>query len=640
MRMHWMKICIAAATLAATASWSQAQQPASPASINLLLVEAGRLIQVDADTPGSDNTDAYDRATPTSGAENTSLPKDPGKLLAIYQIQGAGHTSPHLNVKAQTSGIVTAVATNGFYLQDPTGDGDDSTSDGIFVFTRSAPGVNVGDSVTVTGTVAEYTPGGESTDNLSVTQISSSPTITVMSSDNSLPPPIMVGAAGRQPPTQIIDDDSLTLFDPASDGIDFYESLECMRVTIAVAQAVAPTSRYGKIFTVADHGADTTGLNRRGGLTIAADDFNPERLQINNTLLPESMPMPLVNTGDTLGDVTGVVSYSFGNFEVLPTTTPTVTSGSIARESTALSGGDDHLLIAAYNVLNLDPNDEDRDKDVADGRFAAIAVQIVNDLNKPDIIALQEVQDNSGSTNDGTTAADQTLQALIDAIVSAGGPTYSFIDNPPADNKDGGEDGGNIRVAFLYNATRVLLIDTSRLEDNDGNDAFVDARKSLQATFEFSGERIILINNHFSSKRDSSPLFGKRQPPINGRLKERKMQATFVNAHVDGLLDADPQAKIVVLGDLNEFQFEMPLAILEGNSGNGSQVLFNLGAGLSATERYSYIYEGNSQKLDHILVSRALWDLKPQYDVVHLNCEFSDAPSDHDPQVARLRLKR
>lgn len=583
---------------------------------------------------GLRNTNTYDQNIPTPGAENIHPPENPDKTLAIYHIQGAGHTSPHLNIRAQTSGIVTAVVRNGFYLQDPSGDGDPSTSDGIFVHTCSSPGVNVGDAATVTGMVNEYTPDRN---NLSITQIGSSPTVKVVSSNNSLPSPIIIGATGRQPPTEIIDDDSLKMFDPVSDGIDFYESLKGMRVTIARAQVVAPPDRFGKIFTVSDRGAGATGLNLRGGLTISASDFNPERLPISYHLLTGSSPS--VNTGDSLGDVTGVVGYYRGNFEVLLTTTPTVTPGSITRESTALRGDENHLLIATYNVFNLDPNDGDGDKDIANGQFAAIAAQIVNNLNQPDIIALQEVQDNNGSVEDTITVANQTLQVLIDSIIIAGGPTYHFIDNPPASNNaDGGAQNANIRVAFLYNKKRVSLIDTSRLGDNSSDTAFVGTRKPLQATFEFSGKQIILINNHFSSKLGSSPLFGNRQPPTKGSINKRTAQATFVNAHVDSLLRVDSEAKIVVLGDLNEYQFEEPLSILEGTSVGGRQVLFNLDVEISETDRYSYIYEGNSQKIDHILVSKALKDLEPQFDVVHVNCEFSDAPSDHDPLVARLYL--
>ncbi len=581
--------------------------------------------------------DASGRTDPVFAAAGSRTKARAGEL-AVWEIQGAGHVSPHLGARVRTSGIVTAVAPNGFYLQDAAGDGDDLTSDGIFVYTRKKPGVAAGDAVSVAGKVGEYVPGGARTNNLSVTQVGGSPSVSVASSGNPLPPPVVVGASGRRPPAVIIDDDGFSHFDPVFDGIDFYESLESMRVTIAAARAVAPTTRFGEIYVLADRGAGASGRNRRGGLTLSPGDFNPERLQIDDSLMPGSMPE--VDTGDRLGDVTGVVGYRFGNFEVLPSTAPTPVPGSLEPEGTTLAGDSSHLLIASFNLLNLDPNDGDGDADIADGRFAALAAQIVGSLNSPDILALQEVQDNSGSEDDGKTAADRTLRTLIDAIAGAGGPAYSAIDNPPADGKDGGQPGGNIRVCFLYNAGRVELIGQPlRLEDGDGEDAFERARTPLQATFRFAGERIVLINNHLTSRGGSSPLFGALQPPSIGGLDKRVAQAEFLKAHVDGLLAADPEARIVLLGDFNEFRFGAPMAILEGTYGGGPQLLFNLADGLPAAERYSYIYEGNSQELDHMLASRALLDLGRRFGVVHLNCEFSGAPSDHDPLVARLRLR-
>ena len=577
------------------------------------------------------------RADPVIAAAFSLTGKREGGL-AIWEIQGAGHVSPHFRARVRTSGIVTAVANNGFYLQDPAGDGDDRTSDGIFVYTRKKPKVAAGDAVSVSGKVGEYVPGRARTNNLSVTQIGGSPSVTVVSSGNPLPHPVIVGASGRRPPAAIIDDDGFSRFDPASDGIDFHESLESMRVTIAAARAVAPTTRFGEIYVVADLGAGASGINRRGGLTLSKGDFNPERLQIDDSLMPGSMPQ--VDTGDLLGDVTGVVGYRFGNFEVLPAAAPTPVSGALEPEKATLEGDAGHLLVASFNLLNLDPNDGDGDADFADGRFAALASQIVESLNSPDILALQEVQDDSGSDDDGTISAGRTLRTLVAAVARAGGPDYSAIDNPPADGKDGGQPGGNIRVAFLYNPERVELAGPPlRLEDGDAEDAFERTRKPLQASFEFGGERIVLINNHLTSRGGSSPLFGRLQPPAIGGLEKREAQTAFLKAHVDGLLAADPKARILLLGDFNEFRFGPPMAILEGTCGGGPQVLFNLADGLPAAERYSYIFEGNSQELDHMLVSSALHDLGPRFEIVHLNCEFSGAPSDHDPLLARLRLR-
>ena len=196
----------------------------------------GRTVHVHA---GARKAGKPERTDPVLAAA-FSRTQGAGGGLAVWEIQGAGHVSPHLGAGVRTSGIVTAVANNGFYLQDPAGDGDDRTSDGIFVYTRKKPGVVAGDGISVSGKVGEYVPGGARTNNLSVTQVGGSPSVTVVSSGNPLPLPVVVGASGRLPPPEVIDDDRFTRFDPASDGIDFFESLEGMRVTVAAARAVGP----------------------------------------------------------------------------------------------------------------------------------------------------------------------------------------------------------------------------------------------------------------------------------------------------------------------------------------------------------------------------------------------------------------
>ena len=385
-------------------------------------------------------------------------------LTSIYDIQGTSHTSPLIGQAIVTTGIVTAVDSDGFYLQDATGDEDIATSDAIFVFTDSAPGVSVGDELQVEGTVSESFPGGEGTGNLSRTQISGSPTITTLSTGNTLPEATIIGADGRIPPSEIIDDDAFGTiagkgdFDPETDGIDFFESVEGMLVTAKDTVAVGGTTRFGEIFTVVDGGADATGISERSTLNISPDDFNPEKVQIdaNSDILP-GFDFPEVDAGDSLGDITGVVTYSFGNFEINPTQPFTINDANLTPEVTSIQSGEDELTIASYNVLNLDPNDGDGDTDVADGRFDAIAKNIVNNLNSPDLIGLQEVQDNTGSEDDGVVAADETLQQLVDAIAANGGPTYEFIDNTfIGDGTNGGQPGGNIRTAFYIIAIALL----------------------------------------------------------------------------------------------------------------------------------------------------------------------------------------
>jgi uncharacterized protein len=582
-------------------------------------------------------------------------------LVRIHDIQGAAHRSPLAGQRVErVPGIVTAVDSNGFYLQDPNPNNDIATSEGIFVFTSSRPTVRVGDSVLVTGTVSEFIPGGANTGNLSTTQIGGSLTINVLSSGNALPEAVILGAGGRIPPNQIIDNDPLSNFQPNEDGIDFYESLEGMRVTVNDALAVAPTNQFGEIFTVADNGANATGLSDRGTINISPDDFNPERIQIqtDSGILP-GFRNPEVNVGAQLGDVTGVVSYNFGNFEVLVTEpfTPTAASD-LQPEVTQLVGTANQLTIASFNVLNLDPKVEDVNKvddrdpdnvddDLGDGQFARLAAQIVNNLKSPDILTLQEIQDNDGAELSDVVDASLTYQTLIDAIVAAGGPRYEFRDIPPNDDQSGGQPGGNIRVGFLFNPERVDFVEGSLERVSDPNladgDAFEDSRIPLAGRFLFNGQEVTVIGNHFSSKGGSDPLFGQNQPTvtnqpnsgqenpnINGSLDQRRAQADVVKAYVDSILANDPNANVVVGGDLNEFEFISPLNTLE-------QSLNNLTETLPENERYSFVFDGNSQALDHILVSDRLLP-GAEYDIVHVNTEFTQKASDHDPVLTRLKL--
>ncbi|WP_424989952.1 endonuclease/exonuclease/phosphatase family protein [Fluviibacterium sp. S390] len=633
--------------------------------------DGGNVIALDGTVlSGSDFDSDPTSAVNSFGAVNPSFTGGGGTgptLTAIYDIQGKAHTSPILGTAVMTSGIVTTVDTNGFYLQDAAGDGDVATSDALFVFTGSAPGVSVGDELNVSGTVSEFTPGGSSSGNLSTTQLSS-PSITLQSSGNGLPAATVIGQGGRVPVTGSIDDDAFTSFDPDLDGIDFFESLEGMLVTAQDLLAVSGTNRFGEIFAVVDQGAGATGLSARDTLNIAADDFNPEKIQINADSGILNFAFPQVDTGALLGDVTGVMGYGFGNFEIYPTAdfTPQITASGLTAETTTLTGSETQLTVASYNVLNLDPEDTDSDADVADGRFDAIAAQIVANMAAPDIIGLQEVQDNNGTlggTGTGVTSADVTLQMLVDAITAAGGPTYSFIDNTfIGEDQSGGFPGGNIRTAFLYNDARVDLVAGSvqAVGSQAPGQTFDGARLPLAADFTFNGETVTVVNNHLSSKGGSAPImgtsqdFGARQEDItvNGSLDERRAQAQEVNDFVDTVLAGDPGAHVVVLGDMNEFEFVSPLRIIEGSqtldAGDPTkdpitvpeQVLYNLTETLPEVERYSYGFQGNSQSLDHILVSGGLHG-GAEFDAVHVNSEFAETASrasDHDPLVARLTI--
>lgn len=583
--------------------------------------------------------------------------------VTIPEIQGAGHISGYDGQVVQTSGIVTAIDGGGFYLQDPNGDGDDATSDAIFVFTGFGDKpVAVGDAIDIKGLVSEFIPGGAATGNLSTTQISNAD-ITVTSSGNALPEATVIGAAGRTPPTEtLISDGELPVdlqssagdFNPETDGIDFYESLEGMRVTVDNPVAISATNGFGESWVVADDGANVTsptgGLNDRGGLNINADadgygDVNPERIQIqyDGDLLPDGFDTPDITLGDDLSDITGVVDYAFGNYEVRVTEDFTVEAPSAnTAEVTTIQGTEDRLTVATYNILNVTAAAADGDA----AQIAQLADQIANNLGAPDILALQEVQDDSGVADDGTLSADQTLQAIVDAIHAAGGPRYDFVSAVvDQDGENGGVPGGNIRNAFLYNADRVEAQEFITLESDvlasmgvSNPDAFDGTRDPLLGVFEFNGTEVTLINNHLSSRFGSTPIFGGPQPFVQAGEAEREAQAKALNEVVDGLLAADPDARISVVGDLNTFEFTDELA--EDLPGTGTeQVLTNLIGDLSGDEAYTFVFQGNAQALDHIFVTDAL-RADAEVDVVHVNTDFADFVSDHEPVVASFFIEQ
>jgi hypothetical protein len=456
------------------------------------------------------------------------------------------------------------------------------------------------------------------------------------------------------PPTEVIDDDTSgdvetgpTTFDPANDGIDFYESLEGMLVRVNDAVVVGATRSFGDIAILADNGAHATGPRTlNGGIIAQESDFNPERIILTDDIL---FPVPDVNVGDSFtSPIVGVIDYSFGNYKLQPLSSLSTSSGSLITDNTTIEGSATELTVATFNVENLDPSDS---------KFSGLAETIVTALGSPDIIALQEIQDNNGTTDDGTVDASDTYAALIAAISTAGGPTYDWRDIAPENNQDGGAPGGNIRVGYLFNPGRVTFVDRGnggatdavtvtktitgtqlslspgRIDPTDT--AWEGGRKSLAAEFLFNGDKVFLINNHLKSKTEDDPLFGKFQPPVLHTEPQRNAQAQIVNDFVDAILSVDENARIVVLGDLNEFQYRPALDILEGG------VLANLWSTVPITDQYTFVFDGNSQVLDHILVSEATDDFaSPEFDVVHVNIdryETSQA-TDHDPLLVKLTI--
>ena len=164
------------------------------------------------------------------------------------------------------------------------------------------------------------------------------------------------------------------------------------------------------------------------------------------------------------------------------------------------------------------------------------------------------------------------------------------------------------------------------------NPAFTASRKPLAGEFRWRGETVFAVANHFNSKGGDQPLFGRFQPPDAGHgAAAPRSRPRWCGAFVGAGAGRRPRARVVVLGDLNDFEFSETLRDRRERADDEPD------GDADRDERYSYVFEGNSQMLDQILVTRAL-RRGAEYDSVHVNAEFFDQASDHDPQVARLEV--
>lgn len=572
-----------------------------------------------------------------------------GDITPIHTIQGAGHRSPLVGSTVTTRGIVTALGPNGFYLQYAKPDGDSATAEGIFVANGGSLKVLAGDDVLVLGTVAEIAPGGALSHDLTVTTLTNAG-VTLISTKNTLPAPVVLGQNGRTLPTAVIEDDALTSFDPASDGLDFYESLEGMRVQVNDAIVVGPSTADGDFWVLADSAANAGPRTDRGGVYAQADDANPERIRVSGELRYDTANMPAVTAGATFGSpLVGIMDYDRASYALRTTQAlSVVVTTQLAPEVTPLTGDALYQSIATLDAGNLGGS-------AGDGEYAKKAALIVQNLRSPDIVVLDEVGDNNGAVDDGIVAADVTFGRLIAAVQQAGGPTYAYAQIDPFDAEDGGELGSNARLGLLYNPQRVqmvnrpgdagtdnsvsctagqasLALNPGRIGANAGD--FLDGRKPLAAQFSVAGERLFVITVHFDGKENDTPEFGAEQPVSAYSATRRQAQAQLVHDFVAQILGCEPEAKVIVAGNPNDDLYTGAVAALEGAS------LFPLMDLLPANARFSSVRAGNSRVTTQMLVSSALWTNAPRFDVVHAQAEFAGTAVYDDPVVAKVALTR
>jgi predicted extracellular nuclease len=557
--------------------------------------------------------------------------------LTIPEIQGDSQFSIYDGEVATTTGVVTAITANGrdMWIQDVAGDGNPATSDGIFVDDRDDldPLPEVGDEVTVTATIEEQQFGNA----LPLTRLNNPDpdTFAILSGGNALPMPIELGDL----PDEVL-----------ADGIAFWERLEGMRVSVKDGRVVAPTTRFGEFGMLAKKNAKKGSGYEPSVKQILlrsigpnAVDYNPERILVDDATLADPIQ---VRPGDRVKNLVGVVDYTFGAYKLQPTSFDAKTKKLPKAPVSKRSGDDADTVITTYNVENLFDLVPNPDKDDGSStptpaeletQLTKLALSIEEELELPEIMVLQEVEN------------EEIAQELGDRVNAATGTNYvakSFETS----------DGRGIEVAFLYDDDRVDLLDVFQLSGLDVEAAFGPSspspgREPLYGKFQIGDEIVHIVGNHFKSKGGDDPPFGVNDPFIRVTEVQRKAQAQVVRDFVDGLLVSDSDALVMITGDLNDFQFgepgegpDHPIAILEGFGGDDP--FTNLIEFEKAKERWTFIFDGNSQVLDHMLVNDALLEYFEGVDILHFNVSFpsdigEDATtairaSDHDPIEGRF----
>lgn len=569
----------------------------------------------------------------------------------IPQIQGAGAASPFANVSVSTQGVVTHKVSNGYFIQDANGDGDPATSDGLFVFTGTAPLVAVGDLVRVKGTIVEYRPTGALR---TYTEMKDVTGTDVLGSGNSVTPANIA-------------------FEPGMDLARF----EAMLVNITNSLTVNQTNYLG------DRGELTLSVGRRETATNRFRPGTPEALALaasnasNELVLDDSWfvtPTDIpylgqdgtVRAGDTVSSLVGVVDFgAIGGgrtaFKIQPTVAPSFTRSNPRLAAPELPVG--NVKVASANVLNffttfLDGAD-------AWGRtgqgckvgsttrasncrgadnmveFVRQRDKIVNELKAidADVVGLMEIQNNDD------IAVDYLVKQLNAAI---GFETYAYVPKPAATGTDA------IRVAMIYKPAKVALVGGA-LSDGDA----VNNRPPMAQSFKAgNGARFSVIVNHLKSKggcgSGANADLGDGQSCNNAtRVQQAQRLASYF---IPQVVAAAGDPDVLVIGDMNAHGFEDPIHLLNQAGLVNELERFVRPAGIP----YSYVFDGESGYLDHALASASLdaqvigateWHTNAdEPTVIDYNLDAKSAAaqalfkndafrsSDHDPVVVALDL--
>ncbi len=581
-------------------------------------------------------------------------------LTAINSIQGNGPASPLVGQSVTTRGIVTARVSNGFFIQTPDAeaDADPATSEGILVFTSSAPpaAATVGNLVQVTGTVTEFTQSTETLTELTT------PTVTQISTGNALPTPVAIT--------------SLT----ASGGVRQLERFEGMLVSIASLTVVAATDgttsepnatgSSNGIFTGVLTGTATpfreAGIDPFSTVPLCAAgsncaiplfDGNPERLLVDSDRAGQSAVN--VNVGQVVTNLVGVLDWATTSYRLNPTAAPTV-GGTSVSEGFAPTPRANEVTIAKYNVERFfDTTDDPGVSDVAltttalNNRLNKLSLAIRNNLKLPDVVAFEEVENLS------------VLQSIANKVSTDAGVAGLYTPYLIEGNDVGGIDVGFI-VKNTVTVTSVTQVGAAATYSNPCTAAseLLNDRPPLvlRGSVTKGGRTIdlVVIGNHLRSLNGVNDEAACSDGP---RVRaKRAAQAEFLANLIQSEQVANPNVKLVVTGDMNAFEVNDGYTDIVGTligapapdtqvvKGTADLVNPNLTNMLTiipdVSQRFSYVFDGSHQTLDHILFSQGLSQQVTGGQYVRLNSEFAEvlrgdanSPlrlSDHDPGILYL----
>lgn len=552
-------------------------------------------------------------------------------ITPIYEVQGTGLWSELDGQVVTVQGVVTGVGRRGFFLQSAEAGPDPLASDAIYVFSPKWP-APVGARLEVRGEVVDF-----------FRQENGKPVTQITLDDVQILEP-----AGPK-----IKAFELTAENVPSDADElavFLNSLEGMLVTIAPGQTfIAPSNPFGDYVLILDAEKPVTGVTRteQGGVLI--DHNNPLRW-FPGFRMSRGTQAPQLNVGSKLlSRITGPLNYRVEAFQIKVDHPIDVELAEYTLSASRLTPEDGFLTVMTLNGFNLDMHVEsgsrvknprqDIDDDWGDGRFHALAEAVVKQANVPDIIALQEIQDNDGAEITDVVEADRTYEALIETIKLLCGIEYHWVDIAPGVGADGGQPGGSIRNAYLYNPERVQLIQESVRLIGSVDPAFEGSRKPLVAHFKekSSGKVLACVNVHLASKRHQHSIFAPEQAGHDARLPVRIAQVDLIAAELEKLRHQG--VDYYLTGDFNDTEQSDTLLRLLGDENSN---LVNL---LAPELRYDYNHRGKLQVLMHGIVPIALAESRADYEIIHGNellgvepGKPGDKPSDHAYVLAKIRM--